>query len=174
MSIRITSGIEGSVRVRRRDAVPRAEQADVGAARDQELLDQHQVGRVVLDIEQGVQRARRRGPAPAIDRRRFGSACAGSWAAVVSFSSIQNTLPSPTVLSTPITPPINSTSRLVTTRPMPVPSSRRPPAEPVEGLEQLRQLVGRQSLAGVRTLMRIESGGRRCTPRPPTRPGGCT
>ena len=35
------------------DAVPRAEQADVGPARD-EVLDQHQVGRIVLDVEQGA------------------------------------------------------------------------------------------------------------------------
>ena len=36
---------------------------------------------------------------------------------------IQNSLPFPTALSTPMTPPINSTNRLHTTRPMPVPSS---------------------------------------------------
>ena len=35
-------------------AVPRAQQADVGPARD-EILDQHQVGRIVLDVEQGAQ-----------------------------------------------------------------------------------------------------------------------
>jgi hypothetical protein len=45
------------------------------------------------------------------------------WGAAVEFSSNQNTLPEPTVLSTPITPPISSTSRLLITRPMPVPSS---------------------------------------------------
>ena len=38
------------------------------------------------------------------------------------FSSTQNTLPTPTVLCAPISPPISSTSRLLTTRPMPVPS----------------------------------------------------
>ena len=48
---------------------------------------------------------------------------ATSCGSAVRFSSIQNTLPLPTVLSTPMTPPINSTSRLDTTRPMPVPSS---------------------------------------------------
>ena len=37
--------------------------------------------------------------------------------------AIQNTLPTPTVLSAPISPPISSTRRLLTTRPMPVPSS---------------------------------------------------
>ena len=68
----------------------------------------------------------------------------------VSVNSIQNTLPTPTVLSTPMTPPISSTSRLVTTRPMPVPSSA--PAslpEPIERLEQLRQLLRSQPRAGV-------------------------
>ena len=38
-------------------------------------------------------------------------------------SSIQNALPTPSVLCAPMRPPINSTSRLLTTRPMPVPSS---------------------------------------------------
>jgi len=37
-------------------------------------------------------------------------------------SSNQKTLPAPTVLSTPMVPPINSTSRFETTSPMPVPS----------------------------------------------------
>ena len=47
----------------------------------------------------------------------------GSSGAAAVFSSNQNTLPDPTVLSTPIAPPISSTRRLAMTRPMPVPSS---------------------------------------------------
>ena len=39
------------------------------------------------------------------------------------FNSNQNTLPTPTVLSTPITPPMSCTSSLLITSPMPVPSS---------------------------------------------------
>ncbi|MEI8167213.1 MAG: hypothetical protein WCG26_12585, partial [Chloroflexales bacterium] len=34
-------------------AIPRAQQTDVGPARD-EVLDQHQVGRIVLDVEQRI------------------------------------------------------------------------------------------------------------------------
>ncbi len=71
-------------------------------------------------------------------------------ASVVSFSSIQNTLPFPTVLSTPMTPPIHST---------------RPPgndqsdagsllgirllAEAIERLEKLRKLIAGQAVASV-------------------------
>ena len=43
--------------------------------------------------------------------------------ALVRLNSNQNTLPTPTVLSAPMVPPISSISRFVTTRPMPVPSS---------------------------------------------------
>ena len=101
-------------------SVPGAQQANIGPARDQ-LLDQLQIGRVVLHIEQRAQRR------AMLDRRlgdRGGSAVsASSVGSAVEFSSNQNTLPAPTVLSTPITPPISSTSRLLITRPMPVPSS---------------------------------------------------
>src|SRR5471030_2936835 len=48
---------------------------------------------------------------------------ASSTGASDAISSNQNSLPMPTVLSTPMLPPISSTSFLVTTRPMPVPSS---------------------------------------------------
>jgi hypothetical protein len=43
--------------------------------------------------------------------------------ATSSRTSIQKVLPLPTVLSTPMAPPISSTRRFATTRPMPVPSS---------------------------------------------------
>ena len=52
-----------------------------------------------------------------------GTASAGRSRPLEATRSTQNTLPTPTVLSTPIEPPINSTRCLQTTRPMPVPSS---------------------------------------------------
>ena len=65
-------------------------------------------------------------------------------------SSNQNTLPTPTVLSTPMSPPISSTSRLLTTRPMPVPSSLLAswPSR-LNGWNSCAQLCCGQSLAGV-------------------------
>ncbi len=48
MSIRMTSGMERARHLDTADAVRRTEQADVGPALEQ-VLDQHQVGRVVLD-----------------------------------------------------------------------------------------------------------------------------
>ena len=129
-------------------AVRGAQQAQVGAARD-ELLDQLQVGRIVFDVEQGAQR-RAVGACGRTAAPRRSASRAASCGAAVRLSSIQNTLPTPTVLSTPMAPPISSTSRLVTTRPMPVPSSA--PAslpEAVERLEQLRELLRRQARAGV-------------------------
>ena len=101
-------------------AVHRAQQADFGPPRD-ELLDQHHIRRVVLDIEQCAQR--RVSVRSALDHGRDFGAWTASLALSRRGSSIQNTLPFPTVLSTPMAPPINSTSRLLTTRPMPVPSS---------------------------------------------------
>ena len=132
-----------------RCSVHRGQQAHVGPPRD-ELLDQRHVRRVVLDIEQRAQpRAGRRwrfGRRPRT--RRCSTTRRG--APQSKSSSNQNTLPTPTVLSTPIAPSISSTSRLLTTRPMPVPSSRRRfLSETVERLEQLRQLFRRQSRAGV-------------------------
>ncbi len=100
------------------------QQADVGAARD-ELLDQLQVRRVVLDVEQGARLAPPRGTIGSA-RAAASPPFRASRGSATESSSNQNTLPAPTVLSTPIAPPISSTSRLVTTRPMPVPSS--PPA----------------------------------------------
>ena len=81
--------------------VHRAQQADVGAPRD-ELLDQLQVGRVVLHVEQGAQRRVR--PALRPGQVAAGSpSCRGRAAgAAAESSSNQNTLPTPTVLSTPI------------------------------------------------------------------------
>ena len=50
--------------------------------------------------------------------------CVSNSGSLVRINSIQNTLPTPTVLCTPISPSINSTKRLLTTKPMPVPSLR--------------------------------------------------
>ena len=54
-------------------AVPRSQQADIGPARD-EILDQHQIGGVVLDIEQGARLGVGMNLRPG-DSRGFG--CAG-------------------------------------------------------------------------------------------------
>jgi len=52
MSINMTSG-RRRVLYRRRDAVHRTQQTDIGTASD-EIFDQHQIGRVVLDIKHGM------------------------------------------------------------------------------------------------------------------------
>ena len=78
-------------------AVGRAQQAQVGTARDQ-LLDQLQVGRIVLDVEQRAQRRASAAPARARSDGLRGLGAANCGAAVRP-SSIQNTLPTPTVLS---------------------------------------------------------------------------
>ena len=87
------------------------------------------------------------------DCRRFDRTRAGNtWHVLpilaVQVSSIQNTLPRPTVLSTPMTPPIRFDQAFgQTTSPMPVPSSALGfLPEPVERLEQLRLLLRRQVL----------------------------
>ena len=128
-------------------AVGRAQQAQVGAAGD-ELLDQLQVGRVVFDVEQRAQRGavRRRGPR---QRRALGFRDC-KLRRRRQRNSIQNTLPTPTVLSAPMVPPISSTSRLVTTRPMPVPSSA-PDSLPsrLNGWNSCASCSGVESRAGV-------------------------
>ena len=137
--------------------VSRTQQAHIRAARD-ELLDQLQVGRVVLHIEQRApQRARAE---PALAGMAAGSALStASCGAAAEFSSNQNTLPMPTVLSTPISPPISSTSRLLITRPMPVPSSvllscpRR-----LKGWKSCISMSGGKPAPVSLTLMRTRSG----------------
>ena len=139
-------------------AIRRAQQAQVGAARD-ELLDQFQVGRVVFHVEQRAQRRAVRHLRPR-QRRTLGLR---EWqAAVRSSGSIRSRTrcPRPTVLSTPMVPPISSTSRLVTTRPMPVPSSalaslpRR-----LNGWNSCASCSGASPAPVSRTLMRIEARG---------------
>ncbi len=71
-------------------------------------------------------------------------------ASVVTLSSIQKTLPVPTLLSTPMTPPMRFDQPLGHHEPDS--SAFFEPgllAEPVEWLEQLRQLVRAQAFAGV-------------------------
>ena len=89
----------------------RAQQAQVGAARD-ELLDQLQIGRVVLDIQQGAQLGVAVGTCGCAQRRAVRLRARRAAVRSSGSNSIQNTLPSPTVLSTPMAPPISSTSRL--------------------------------------------------------------
>ena len=122
MSIRITSGSAACA-----SSMPRGPSIAVSrrmsGRRAMSCATSLQVGRVVFDVEQ---RARARAPVSiGFERQRGGheSTPAANGGVAAAISSNQNTLPAPTVLSTPITPPINSTSRLVTTRPMPVPSS---------------------------------------------------
>ena len=115
----------------------------------QQVLDQRQVGQVVFDVEhrplRRASRARR--------LRSRGSLCRDSSPAVrlsASGSSIQNTLPWPTTLSTPIVPPMASIRRLERARPMPVPSMpvlRCP--QPLEGHKEPGHLVGTQARAGI-------------------------
>ena len=87
--------------------------------------------------------------------------------------STQNTLPTPTVLSTPMAPPISSTRCLQTTRPMPVPSST-----PASCPSRLKGWNSWASLSGDRpspwswklTRMRSPGTGRQRTSTvPPTR-----
>src|SRR5204863_364649 len=114
----------------------RAHAAVAGLA--QGLLEQADIGLLIVDDQEaGVEdvglgdhaasfsAANFSATSGALGRASAASAAAGiaSRGAALSRNSIQNTLPVPTVLSTPITPPISSTKRLVTTRPMPVPSS---------------------------------------------------
>ena len=52
-------------------------------------------------------------------------AAASTTCSMANGSRTQNVLPEPGVLSTPMVPPIASTSRLLRAKPMPVPSMRR-------------------------------------------------
>jgi hypothetical protein len=81
-----------------------------------------QTDRLLRDVQQGALLARgvRGDRHPARDRLFGGGRRSGPFDAG---NSPQNSVPTPHVLATPICPPINSTSCLVTTRPMPVPSS---------------------------------------------------
>ena len=82
-----------------------------------------------------------------------------SCGAVAAFSSNQNTLPSPTLLSTPISPPINSTRRLLITRPMPVPSSAlRSWPRRLKGWKSCANISGASPAPVSLTLMRTRSG----------------
>jgi hypothetical protein len=157
MSIRITpAGWRAQSRCR--GSVHRGQQAHIRAARD-ELLDQLQVRRVVLDIEQGAQR-RAAGTCGLGQCRGFAPSMDGKLWRAAEFSSNQNTLPTPTVLSTPISPPISSTSRLAHHQ-----ADARAflaaglLSETVERLEKLRQLFRRQSRAGVPDADANASGG---------------
>ena len=101
-------------------AIVRAQHAYMRVVLD-DLLDQHQVGWIVFHIEQGAQS--RAYPGLAVRVGRVTLVPAASCGITSRISSIQNSLPTPTRAFTPMVPPINSTSCLVTTRPMPVPSS---------------------------------------------------
>jgi len=106
-------------------AVPCTQQADVGPARE-DSLHQHQIGGVVLDTEQGV-RLRvglNRGCASAVGRLHR-SQVPGRRR--VEFDPEHAAHPDGALH--PDLAPINSTNRLLTTSPMPVPSST-PPAWP--------------------------------------------
>src|ERR1039457_382014 len=84
---------------------------------------------------------------------------ATSCGAAHEINSHQNTLPSPAVLSTPSTPPISSASRLVTTRPMPVPAT--PPAScprRLNGWNSCATFSGDNPTPVSLTLMRVSPG----------------
>ena len=89
-------------------------------------------------------------------------------------NSIQNTLPTPTVLSAPMLPPITSTNCFDTTRPRPVPSSS-PASCPrrLNGWKSCTSCSGNRPLPVSRTLIRIESGtfGLRVQPTATAPPG---
>ena len=155
MSIRITSGW-----VSRASSMPIFPSATLsrrmsGTTRD-ELLDQLQVGRVVLYIEQGAQRryaelAPGRQPWVRLRRRQVVVQPPGSVRS-------RTHCPSRQCFPRRSRPPISSTSRLLTTRPMPVPSSALTSCP--------RRLNGRNSCASFlgdnpspvsRTLMRMRS-----------------
>src|SRR5450830_1747962 len=115
----------GLVLARQRDAevaIDGAEHAQVAAAGDQ-LLDQDQVGRIVLHVQHLAARRIERRISRWLPAHIPACSPSCSSGADEAANSIQNSVLTPTSLSTPSVPPISSTSCLVTTRPMPVPSS---------------------------------------------------
>ena len=137
--------------------VHRAQQANIGAARDESARpasDSPDCPRHRAGCAAARRAAHALGRLPRL--RLLPAASCGSAA---EFSSNQNTLPTPTVLSTPMTPPISSTSRLLTTRPMPVPSSplascpRR-----LNGWKSCASCSGASPAPVSLTLMRMRSG----------------
>ena len=135
------------------------EQFDAGLAREQ-AFHQIQVGRIVLDVENGVRLARLPAASARHVRRttdppplpgsghRHTVACSGLRAA--SGRVTVNVLPSPTRLATSMVPPCASMSRLDSASPRPLPSMPRLlGAQTLERRKEPAQFLGRDARAGV-------------------------
>ena len=156
-------------------AVGRAQQAQVGPARDQ-LLDQLQVGRIVLDIEQRAQRRAVGQPAAVAAARRLGLVAASCGAAGQAQLDPEHAAHADRALHADGA--AHQLDQALGHHQADAGAFLRAGllAEPVEGLEQLRELLRRQARRRCRaTLMRIAlRAAAACTRRRPCRRAGCT
>ena len=123
------------------------------------------------DVEALLARARSRPPRGPRARRRLSGSCPSAPAAAAHATGVvagcaarsrtQNVLPSPSIDSTPISPPITSTIRRAIERPSPNPSCSSEPRAAVEALEDPVDLLRGDPDAGVD---RPRSAPRRTSP----------